>query len=406
MAHLWSANTAAQFWRCQPDPTPDIWAAAVRAASPVLDLPTPPGALSEDTLLERVLGEGQFGPDHWTLSRAKRWYYRLKPLLPRPLTRVLRRVYGTPSGAAFPLAWPVDDRYARYQWAVLRHVLAHLQRTTGRAALRYTHFWPDNRQFALVLTHDIETAAGQDWVRRVADLETGLGFRSSFNFVPERYPLDTGLIAELRRRGFEVGVHGLTHDGRLFESPDEFARRAARINTYLRGWRAAGFRSPCTLRHPAWMQQLDIEYDSSFFDTDPYEPLPGGTLALWPFFIGRFVELPYTLVQDYTLTAVLGHTTPRLWLEKVDVIASFGGLALLNTHPDYLRDPAVWAVYEQFLAAMQPRSDTWLALPRTVARWWRTRHTAAAGPVTHTLPGGTLRQATLTADGRLDLRAL
>ena len=72
------------------------------------------------------------------------------------------------------------------------------------------------------------------------------------------------------------------------------------------------------------MQALEVEYDSSFFDTDPYEPMPGGTMSIWPFFLGHFVELPYTLVQDHTLSVILGERTPRLWLDKVDFIEHLG----------------------------------------------------------------------------------
>jgi hypothetical protein len=86
-------------------------------------------------------------------------------------------------------------------------------------------------------------------------------------------------------------------------------------------------------------------------------------MSIWPFEIGRFIELPYTLVQDYTLTAVLGETTPRIWLEKVDFIESFSGLALLNSHPDYLREPASWNLYEQFLQAMQRRAGSYWHAP-------------------------------------------
>ena len=136
------------------------------------------------------------------------------------------------------------------------------------------------------------------------------------------------------------------------------------------------------------MQALDIEYDLSFFDTDPYEPIPGGTMSIWPFEIGRFVELPYTLVQDYTLTAVLRETTPRIWLEKVDFIEKYWGLALVNSHPDYLRDPANWRLYEEFLQAMRGRAGLyWQGLPREVARWWRARRQAARLEL---LPGAVL----------------
>src|SRR5262249_29170257 len=153
-------------------------------------------------------------------------------------------------------------------------------------------------------------------VRRVADLEERLGFRSSFNFVAERYALDHELIAELGSRGFEVGVHGRRHDGRELRSRRVFERHAHSINQHLRRLGAVGFRSPLTPRPPEWMQALDVEYAASFFDSDPFEPLPGGTMSLWPFTIGRFLELPYTLAQDFTLVDVLGERSPRLWLEK------------------------------------------------------------------------------------------
>jgi hypothetical protein len=68
------------------------------------------------------------------------------------------------------------------------------------------------------------------------------------------------------------------------------------------------------------------------------ESIAGGTLSIWLFFMGHFVELPYTLVQDHTLMATLGETTLRLWLEKVAFIRQYGGMAFLNAHPDYLRE--------------------------------------------------------------------
>src|SRR5216684_7624082 len=142
----------------------------------------------------------------------------------------------------------------------------------------------------------------------------------------ERYRVDRGLMEDLRARGFEIGVHGLKHDGRDFESLDQFMRRATRMNEFIDDFAAAGFRSPLTHRNPEWMQALGIEYDGSFFDTDPYEPMAGGTMSIWPFQMGHFVELPYTLAQDYTVTDVLGETTPRMWLEKVEFVQAHHGM--------------------------------------------------------------------------------
>jgi hypothetical protein len=384
---LYDANSPAVFWRplLRPEPSADDWAAALRAAAELLPPAARAAGLDATALLTQTLGEGQFGPHHHELSTAKRAYYAVKPLLPRPLTRLLRRVYRSSSENRFALEWPIEPRYARFQWEVVRQLLAR----TGQPEFLHIHFWPHGSRCAFVLTHDIETAPGQAHARVVADLDAQYGFRSSFNFVPERYPVDRGLMEELRARGFEIGVHGLKHDGKLFRSPAEFRRRAARINGYLKDFGAVGFRAPLTHRNPEWMQALEIEYDLSFFDTDPYEPMPGGTMSIWPFQLGRFVELPYTLVQDYTLTAVLKETTPRIWLEKVDFLERYAGLALLNTHPDYLRTPATERVYAQFLEAMSRRTQYWHALPKEVARWWRDRAQASS---IDALPGATLGQ--------------
>jgi peptidoglycan/xylan/chitin deacetylase (PgdA/CDA1 family) len=368
--NLWSANTPARFWSCWTEISTQTWVTAVEGALPLLDLASTPDNL--DALLEQVLGEARFGPKRWQLSLAKQLYYELKPILPRPLTRGLRQAHSNLRRSTFPLRWPIEDRYAKFQWEVMRRVL----QLTGAESIAFTYFWPEGRRFALVLTHDIETAAGQSYVRAVADLEESLGFRSSFNFVPERYRLDYALMDELRERGFEIGVHGLKHDGKAFQSYSTFQRRAQRINAYVRSFEAHGFRSPLTHRNPEWMQALDVAYDLSFFDTDPFEPMPGGTMSIWPFMIGRFVELPYTLVQDYTLAAVLKEQTPRLWIDKVNFIEQYHGMALVNTHPDYLCEPHLRDIYARFLDAMRAKNDNWHALPRDVASWWIARSSA------------------------------
>src|SRR6185295_6616832 len=120
-------------------------------------------------------------------------------------------------------------------------------------------------------THDVETAEGFNCVSAIADLEQQLGFRSSWNFVPHKYPIDLGLLRDLRDRGFEIGVHGYNHDGRLFASRTMFDRRAAAINAALKAWGAVGFRAPMVHRNLEWLQALDIEYDASCFDADPYQ---------------------------------------------------------------------------------------------------------------------------------------
>ena len=370
---LYSSNHPRGFWHLEPDPSEDLWLEAIRRAIPVLGLPEQPADL--ETTLSLTLGEAQFGPDRWRLSQARRLYYILKPIFPRTFIKFVQCLNAKSAMDAFPLHWSIEERYAQFQWEIIRQLALEM----GITSLNFRHFWPGGRRYAVVLTHDIETKKGQAFAGAIADLEESLGFRSSFNFVPERYALDHGLIQELSARGFEIGIHGLKHDGKLYCSKSFYTNRAEQINHYLQEFNAVGFRSPLMHRNPEWLQELQIEYDLSFFDTDPYQSMPGGCMSIWPFFIGHFVELPYTLAQDCTTCYVLGEKTPRLWLEKLAFIEKYCGMALLNTHPDYLLESKIWNLYVAFLNALTERENQWHALPNEAASWWRKRHITPSG---------------------------
>jgi glycosyltransferase involved in cell wall biosynthesis len=332
-----------------------------------------------------------------------RLYYHVKPLVPRRLRLALRRNHVRRIRKRCGDVWPI-------------------KKGSERPPANWPG-WPDSKRFAFVLTHDVEGQHGVDRVKQLAELEMELGFRSSFNFIPEgEYRVPAGLRAWLTDRGFEVGVHDLHHDGKLYSCRDEFLRKAQRINSHLKEWNATGFRSGFMLHNLNWIRDLDIQYDASTFDTDPFEPQPDGVDTIFPFWVTRpssinssregvvpepdsprqlsavsrdvvpstrdsrptinhsrsgYVELPYTLPQDSTLFNLLRESTIDIWKTKLDWIAQNGGMALLNLHPDYINFngsaqsgmefPA--HRYRQFLEYVNARYDTedWRALPREVA---------------------------------------
>jgi hypothetical protein len=136
-----------------------------------------------------------------------------------------------------------------------------------------------------------------------------------------------------------------------------------------------------------WLKDLDIEYDASTFDTDPFEPQADGVGTIFPFLVMRedgsgYVELPYTLPQDFTLFVLLQEKDNRIWRQKLDWIAEHLGLALLNTHPDYMcfdDQPGLEEYpveyYRDFLEYVRDeyKGQYWLPLPKEVARSWRER---------------------------------
>jgi peptidoglycan/xylan/chitin deacetylase (PgdA/CDA1 family) len=224
-------------------------------------------------------------------------------------------------------------------------------------------------------------------VARLREVEDALGFRSSFNFVPERYAIDPELRRLLMDKGFEVGVHGLKHDGKLYASRKIFSERAIRINRYLREWGVRGFRSPAMHHHLEWLKELDAEYDASTFDSDPFEPQSDGVRTIFPFWVpreegrGGYVELPYTLPQDSTLFIFMQERSSEVWKRKLDWIAEKGGMALFIAHPDYMHFGSGKAplgeysveFYREFLKYVQSRYEGqyWQALPLSLARYFR-----------------------------------
>src|SRR5207249_13169 len=134
--------------------------------------------------------------------------------------------------------------------------------------------WPEGRQWALVLTHDVEMTPGYEYLDSVLEVEREAGLRSACFFVPERdYRVDEVRLRELTANGFEVGVHGLRHDGRDLTA-GVFERRLPAMRHYAARWQAVGFRSPATQRHWELMQRLAFDYDTSYPDVARYEPQP------------------------------------------------------------------------------------------------------------------------------------
>ena len=235
------------------------------------------------------------------------------------------------------------------------------------------HPWPDGATFAFALTHDVESAEGLRRSLALADLEEEAGFRSSFNIVPHGYAIDQGIVRELQSRGFELGIHGFNHDGRLFVSKRRFDSRVGAVNDALRTYGAVGFRGPMAHRNLSWMQDLDIAYDGSCFDADPYQAMSGGVGSVWPFVAGGFVEMPYTLPQDHTVFIVLGEKDGAMWSDKLSYLRRCGGLVSMLTHPDYLDSSLRLGAYRAFLDEVKGQAGYFHALPRDVAAWWKAR---------------------------------
>jgi hypothetical protein len=301
------------------------------------------------------------------MNRLAKAYYIVKPIIPRQVQLLIRKLIVQWKRNKYADIWPIDER-------------------ASKKPLNWKG-WPEGKKFALVLTHDVELMKGHERCQDLMRLEEELGFRSSFNFVPERYIVSPHLRKLLQERKFEVGVHGLLHDGKYYGSRETFRNRAKKINNYIREWNVVGYRAPCMLHKLDWFHDLCIEYDASTFDTDPFEPHSVGMGTIFPFVVKgksgerEYVELPYTLPQDHALFVIMQERTIDIWKKKLDWVAQNGGMALLVTHPDYMNfnkntcelEEYPVVLYREFLEYIKSRYEGqyWHVLPREMAKFWR-----------------------------------
>jgi glycosyltransferase involved in cell wall biosynthesis len=292
-------------------------------------------------------------------------YYWVKPGIPLRVRLALRRILANRLRRTCINTWPINEAACKVP-----------ARWPG---------WPERKKFAFALTHDVEGTEGLDRCRELADLEIQLGFRSAFNFVPEgTYRVPESQREFLTANGFEVGVHDLHHDGTLYRSWEHFRSEVAIINRYVKQWGAVGFRSGFMRHNLKWLDEVNVLYDSSTFDTDPFEPQPDGAETIFPFWVSQdeqygFVEIPYTLPQDSTLFLVLKENSIDVWKRKLDWVAQKGGLALVNVHPDYMSFNGQQSVgeynsqlYRDLLeyASKRYAEQCWFALPKEVAQYF------------------------------------
>ena len=332
-------------------------------------LPFNPTEVIDNVRLERYKAGAKIGQG--TLLR--KVYYCLRPFMNLALrTRVQRFRARNWEKLAFP-KWPVDTTVE----ALCERLLLLSLQAKKVETIPFVWFWPKGAPGCVTMTHDVETEAGRVFCAQLMDLNDSFGIKSSFQVVPEeRYEVSPDFLESIRRRGFEVAVHDLNHDGRLYHDREEFLRRAKKINQYGVEWQTRGFRAGVLYRNPEWFDSLDFSYDMSIPNVAHLDPQSGGCCTVLPYFIGDMLEIPVTTIQDYMLFHLLGQYCIDLWRNQVDLILQKNGLANFIVHPDYVMDAKPRSVYRDllgYLRELRQQKNVWIALPAEINSWWRAR---------------------------------
>ena len=303
----------------------------------------------------------------------KKLYYTVRPLTTLAMRRRIQRFRARNwTHVSFP-KWPVDTTVEEICGKLLLSAMDAKQVNK----LPFIWFWPNGAQSALTMTHDVEAEAGRRFCQEMMDVDDAHGVKASFQIVPEgRYEVSPEFLASFRKRGFEIAIQDLNHDGRLFDDRQEFLRRAKKINQYKEEFGAKGFRAAVLYRNPEWYGDLNFDYDMSIPNAAHLDPQSGGCCTVLPYFIGDIVELPVTTVQDYMLFHILNENSIDLWRSQIETILRNNGLISFIIHPDYVIEAGPRKIYESLLTHIQElctKTNIWSALPREIEFWWRAR---------------------------------
>jgi hypothetical protein len=302
-----------------------------------------------------------------------RVYYLARPFLPVSIRKHMQK-WRLKDWKRLPFPhWPVDRTVDQ----VFEQTMLLTLRAQSVDKIPFIWFWPEGATSCAIMTHDVETALGVRSCPYLMEMEDAYGIKGSFQIIPEqRYEVTDDFLDSIRRRGFEVVVHDLNHDGQLFRDKGQFLQRAAKINSYKRRFGASGFRAAVLYRKQLWFDALDFSYDMSVPNVAHLDPQRGGCCTVMPYFVGKILELPVTTTQDYTLFNILNDYSIDLWKKQIELIMEKHGLISVIVHPDYVGGSKERTVYEALLAHLadlRREKGIWIATPGEVDRWWRQR---------------------------------
>ncbi len=221
----------------------------------------------------------------------------------------------------------------------------------------------------IILTHDIDTKAGFNWVKDIASLELKYGFKSIWFAVGHsyiNYKINYQVLDWLAENQFEIGLHGYNHDNKLIFLPEaRIRRRFDRCVPLIERYSMKSFRSPSWFRNSKLFHVLQdyLQYDYSSLDTDILCPGgSGGCLWTKSFRRNKLTHIPTTI--PYEAPLFLPHLSSsysspgqllEFWKPKLQWLQNCGGNIVVITHPEptYSGNPKMLVAYEKLLVYLK-----------------------------------------------------
>lgn len=273
----------------------------------------------------------------------------------------------------FP-SWPIDNSVDTIRYSFLKSV-----ETLTNKVLKTKKIWPNNKKFAIVISHDVDKKDGIRNADKFLELESRKGLRSTWFLLSNYYHIEKSFLDKIVRNKCEIALHGYNHDNKIAYLNESMIKK--RLNHgfgKFKGYKLKGFRSPALLTTPMLEKVLSKHflYDSSVVDTEMFlsDSKNTGCCTVFPFFRNNILHLPITIPIDSLLIfrSFTQNQIYNLWVKKIEHIRKMGGLALLATHTEsaYIANKKYFPIYERFINYISKCDDAWIATCFDIATWW------------------------------------
>lgn len=240
--------------------------------------------------------------------------------------------------------------------------------------------WPHNKKFAIAITHDVDSAKGQENIEKFSKIEEKYGLTSTWNIVASYYDLNDSLLKSLIKKGHEIACHGYNHDNKTpYLSPNKIKYRLEKCKEMLKKYNVRGFRASSLLLSQELSKQIHSHfvYDSSVPDTEACIPDAdsSGCCSVFPFKKENTVEIPLTVPMDSSLVFAGYKPTQilEIWKKKIEYIKKVGGIAVITTHPEnhFSANKEMLGIYNRLMDYVSKQKDAWIANMSEVAEFWK-----------------------------------
>jgi len=230
-----------------------------------------------------------------------------------------------------------------------------------------------NKKAVICVCHDVDNNEGAKFAPTIADMDYRYKLPTTFNFLThDNYSLDSTLLRSLIKRGFEIGLHGYTHDqGFAFRHPKIMRKEIDQALEVLKEVDIVGYRSPalCSsellfkiLSERKFLYDSSLQIASSFYHS---VKIP------YPYYMGKydFWELPLMVQDDNYLRDT--NTPEKIILNSIrrfiNEIIVLNGVFIINMHPHLMAKCQQF--YENFIQTIKEFDDVAFATMKEVIKY-------------------------------------